>query len=470
MSSDSIPGVARVPRFMAFAWGQTVSQFGDKLDQMALVAILGTAASSAKAAWSLAQLAVVVALPVLFFAPVAGVLVDRWDRRTTLVAGDVVRALLVASIPAAYSGLGSLWPIYLIVFLVFLVTMVSNAAKMAVVPDLVDRRQLLAANALMTSMGRVATVAGIVLGGFVIDWRGWVSLGISGYQAAFYIDGVSFAISALMLAVALPKRPPLAGAAPGPPPGEIAPAATGAVRRFASDFGDAVRLVRSNRDLAFVFSTIALVAAAVGAGYVLVVVLVQTILEYGSSGLGILGGIGAGGMVIGSVVAGTAVRRWPKRSIITAGSLALGLLVAVIPGVSSFAGLAAVSFAIGACLAPVAIAQDTWLQDALQERARGRGFAIRELLNNACGAGASVAAAIAVVLIAAVGFAEPYQVSLVALGVLLLVAMLALALFTERAERRAGDDAPIEEAAPGASSRFAGAMRANGPGGPVARR
>ncbi|RPJ60736.1 MAG: MFS transporter [Acidobacteria bacterium] len=446
MQPDSIGGVVRAPRFLAFACGQTVSQFGDKLDQMALVAILGTLGTGPRAAWSLAELAVVVALPVILFGPVAGVLVDRWDRRATLVAGDIIRGALVASIPLAHRFAG-LWPIYVIVFLVFRVTLVSNAAKMAVVPDLVERRQLLAANSLTTSLGRVATVAGIVLGGLVIDWSVWARFGWTGYEAAFYLDGVSFVFSALMLAIAVPAAPAARRAlravrtAPG---GRGSP--DNGVRRIARDFGEAVRLVRSDRGLTFVFTTIALIAASVGAGYVVLVVLIQTILAFGASGLGVIGGMGAGGMVLGSLLAGTVVRRQPRRLVIATGTLALGLLVIAFANVSTFTGAAVAAMLVGAFMAPIVIAQDTWLQEALPERVRGRGFAIRELLNNAVGAGGSVLGAGAVAVFGATGLADPYRATLVAIGLTVVAATIALqALSRAQVARDKAKECPTPE-------------------------
>jgi len=94
---------------------------------------------------------------------------------------------------------GSVWPIYVIVFLVFLVTLVSNAAKMAVIPNLVATHQFAPRQRIDHVRRTRGTIAGIVLGGLVIDWGLWSGFGWTGYEAAFYLDGVSFAFSALML-------------------------------------------------------------------------------------------------------------------------------------------------------------------------------------------------------------------------------------------------------------------------------
>jgi len=472
MPPDSFAAVVRVRRFMAFACGQTVSQFGDKLDQMALVAMLGTLSTGPRAAWSLAGLAVVIALPVILLGPLAGVLVDRWDRRTTLVTGDVIRGILVALIPGAHRVAGALWPVYVIVFLVFLVTLVSNAAKMAVIPNLVARRQLLAANALATFLGRVATIAGIVLGGLVIDWGIWSRFGWRGYEPAFYLDGVSFAFSALMLGVAIPRRQPVRVDASVEPAGEasLAPGIRGVLGRVVSDFGEAIRLVRSDRRLGFIFGTIALMAAAAGAAYVLVAVDVQTVRRFGTSGLGIIGGIGAGGMVLGSFLAGTVIRRWPRHRTILSGSLAIGALALAYTQTATFGGASIVAFLIGTCFAPIVITQDTWLHELLPERTRGRGFAIRELLNNAVGALASVAAAAGVFVWSALGAANPYRLSLFVLGGALIAVTIATRLASPWREPAPPRRVAVPPATTGALGGDVGAVWAaggrNAPGEP----
>jgi MFS family permease len=104
--------------------------------------------------------------------------------------------------------------------------------------------------------------------------------------------------------------------------------------------------------------------------------------------------------------------------------LALGLLVLVFAESTTFVGVALVAFLIGLSLAPIVISQDTWLHELLPERMRGRGFAIRELLNNAVGALASVLAAAGVLVASVLGSAEPYRLTLYALGGALIAATL----------------------------------------------
>ena len=82
------------------------------------------------------------AVPSVFFGPLAGVLVDRWDRRRTMIACDVVRAVLVLLVPLAFEihiGL-----VYAIAFAIATVTLLFRPAKTAVIPAVVDDRDLVA--------------------------------------------------------------------------------------------------------------------------------------------------------------------------------------------------------------------------------------------------------------------------------------------------------------------------------------
>jgi MFS transporter, DHA3 family, macrolide efflux protein len=410
MSGNAFGSVLRVRRFALFAAGQTVSQLGDKLDQMALLAILGTLRPGGSGAFAVAQLAVVFALPVVLFGPWAGVLVDRWNRRTTLVVCDVLRAGLVTLIPFAYRAAGALWAVYPIVFLVFLLGLVFNAAKMSVIPDLVAGDQLLAANAAVTFIGRFATVAGIVGGGLVVGASLWSSVGWSGYEAGFYLDALSFAVSAWTLASAVPATRVRRAAAAS---GAIVTEATGLRRlttgagRAMRELADAWRLIAARADLRFVFATVGLVAAASGALYVLAVLIVQVAMGLGTGGLGIVGGIGATGMIAGSYLTGALGPRWPKGRTILAASALAGLLLAWFGSSFTLFRVAVAAFLVGLFAAPILISQDTWLHQVLPDRARGRVFAFRDLLTNGAFAAAAVVTAAALAVLERNGFGNP---------------------------------------------------------------
>jgi len=162
---------------------QSVSIVGDKINQVGLVVMV------AKLTGSALQTGLVLAitfLPAALFGLVAGPLVDRWDRRRTMIWADVARAVLVGSIPIAI-GIG-LPAVYLLAFASSTVSLFFEPSRMALIPSIVSDDELMAANALdMTTMS-VAELLGIGFGGALVA--------TIGYRVAFWVDGVTFLISA----------------------------------------------------------------------------------------------------------------------------------------------------------------------------------------------------------------------------------------------------------------------------------
>ncbi|MEW6170352.1 MAG: MFS transporter, partial [Candidatus Omnitrophota bacterium] len=83
--------------FLCLWIGQIVSQFGDRLGQMALIGFIHERYPGS--AYELAKIISFTILPVFIIGPVAGAYVDRWDKRKTMFASDFIRAFLVLLIP-----------------------------------------------------------------------------------------------------------------------------------------------------------------------------------------------------------------------------------------------------------------------------------------------------------------------------------------------------------------------------------
>jgi len=176
---------------------QFISQFGDRIHQLALVGLIAERAPGS--AMGLAKLLAFTILPVFIIQPFAGVLVDRWDRKKTLFICDLGRGLLVLTIPFLFILKESMLPIYAVVFLAFCFSRFYIPAKMSIIPDLVEEDTLLAANSLVSTTGMMAFVFGCALGGFLIDWFG--------ARTGFIIDSATFFISGLIIySISLPIK------------------------------------------------------------------------------------------------------------------------------------------------------------------------------------------------------------------------------------------------------------------------
>ena len=166
-SSSRPASLLRHPDFVRFWTGQTISQFGSQVSQLAvpLVAIVFLGSS----AFEVALLNTMEFLPFVFFALPAGVWIDRLRRRPILIGADVGRAALLATIPVAYVlGVLTIWQLYVVGFAVGVLTVFFDVAYQAYLPSLVDRDRILDGNAKLAATGSIAQTAGPAIAGVLI--------------------------------------------------------------------------------------------------------------------------------------------------------------------------------------------------------------------------------------------------------------------------------------------------------------
>ncbi len=188
------------PRGQARALGvlsgaQGLSQLGDQLSRIALVALIWSEVSPP--AEELLRLLAVAAVPSVLGALLAGSIADRYPSRLVLIVCDVARGLLVASFPFLHAlGDGSALPIYAAVPVLLALNRAFRVCRGRLLPGWVDRDGLGRANALLLGVDRTAEVTGAAVAGIIVVAVGW--------KAAFVLDGVSYLLSAALL-VALPR-------------------------------------------------------------------------------------------------------------------------------------------------------------------------------------------------------------------------------------------------------------------------
>lgn len=422
-TANSIGAVLRRPQFSLLVVGQTVSQLGDRLHHMALIALIGAEADVRTSGVELAKLATVITAPVVLFGPIAGALVDRWNKRATMIVCDVLRTGLVALIPWLYRETGFIWPVYVVAFIVALLGLFFNSAKMALIPDLVTRQQLLSANAALASIGRPATLIGVVGGGVMISWSIWERVGWTGYEAGFYMDALSYAVSVITLVVITILSAAHARRATAHLTGaEAAAVVKRELAHLASDMRKTLGLIRTDADLRFTFATVVLLGVLAASLFVIITASVQTVMGQGVRGVGFLGGLLAGGMAVGSLFVGTVGSRWDKRQMILLGCLLMGVLMIVGSVGYTFVILAPVAFVGGLVLAPVMVSQDTLLHETAPSQARGLIFSTKDLVLGAAFMSSALIVGAGVPILGGLGAPEPFRLALFILGSLILTA------------------------------------------------
>ncbi len=188
MSTHASSGVE--PRFKSDFWkfwtGQTISTFGSSFTSFVFPLLIFQLTGSAL---DLSLTVVATVLPYLLFGLVIGAWVDRVNRKRVMVGTDLLRALMIASVPlASFQGLLSVWWIYAVAFLQSTLTICFDAANFAAIPSLVRKDDLVTANGRMQAGYSIAKVGGPLLGG--------VLLLVIPLPGLLLIDAVSFLVSA----------------------------------------------------------------------------------------------------------------------------------------------------------------------------------------------------------------------------------------------------------------------------------
>jgi MFS family permease len=183
--------LARNADFRRLWTGQVVSEIGDWLNNIAVLALAIQLAGERRVGLAIAVYAIARHLPLFLFGPVAGVVVDRVNRRRVMIAADLTRAALALGFMLA-GRLSSLAVIYVVGASLFSVSSFFNAAKRASIPNLVGgTEELLAANSLSASTTAATIALGSALGGVVAT--------VLGRDTVFVLNALTFVASAEMI-------------------------------------------------------------------------------------------------------------------------------------------------------------------------------------------------------------------------------------------------------------------------------
>ncbi|HUZ26607.1 MAG TPA: dTMP kinase [Streptosporangiaceae bacterium] len=199
-------GVLSIRPFRRLWIALSLSSLGDWLSLLAL-SILASDLGGRSGLYAVSGVWLTSLLPALLFGPLAGAIVDRFDRRTIMIAGDVIRAVLYLSIPVnlTLGVIDKLTWLYIAQFLASCASLFWTPAKDASVPNLVAPDRLEQANqiSLFATYG-TAPVAGLVFALLSLVSRGLGS--VSHYfstnpvDLALYFNVLTFVVSAITVA------------------------------------------------------------------------------------------------------------------------------------------------------------------------------------------------------------------------------------------------------------------------------
>jgi MFS family permease len=174
--------------FSALWSGQLISLFGDRLNQLALVAAVAISTGSALATGLVFFAAT---LPNLLLSPIAGTFVDRWDHKEVMVVSDILRGAIVLMLPLA--AVTNIILVYPLIFLVTTISVFFRPARGAILPQIVPEEVLLSANSALWVGETIADVIGYPLAGLFVFLLG------SAVPLSFWVDSATYLASAALV-------------------------------------------------------------------------------------------------------------------------------------------------------------------------------------------------------------------------------------------------------------------------------
>ncbi len=349
--------------------GQIISQLGDRLDQMALIGFVYLRAPGSTI--EIAKILSFTIIPVFLIGPIAGVYVDRWDRRRTMYACDLLRCFLVLMIPLFLFYKQSLVPIYLIIFIVFSIGRFFVPAKLSIIPDLVDKKDLLIANSLVNTTGMIAAILGFGISGILVEWLG--------PKSGFYLDALSFLISGtLIFLIAKQTRIAMDLRKVGK---EIVEVISKSVFQ---EIKEGVLYFIRKKDIRFTASIIFILWSALGAVYVVIIVFVQKTLHSATKDLGLLVMFLGLGLFFGSLIYGRFGHKFSQYKVIFISLIYSGIMLIIFSlAIYHYPNLmvaAALALILGLFISPIMIASNTIIHKVSENGMMGKIFSSLEIV------------------------------------------------------------------------------------------
>ena len=336
--------------------GRGFSDLGDYFGNLALSWLVYGITSSV---FSLAITWVVFMLPRAAVRLYAGVYVDKWNRRSIMLGTESTRAILFGIIGAAVLyGVPSPLMIYGVAASVGGLGAFFDLASDALLPAVVDKGELLTANALFQSVFQLNSIVGPTLAGLAIY--------AFGTALPFLIDGVSFAV--LVVALLFVALPPAAPTDERPP--------------WARQFREGFRYFKGRMELVMISVLTSGLNFGLGAfWYVYVLVLARDVLKAGPVGYALFTGVSSAGYLAGTLYLARRGRLTHRRLVVVVSMFVAAAGVTLVPLASSLV-LALLPTAIfGLALPFFDIVGTTYYQETVPKEMLGRALGFRRFID-----------------------------------------------------------------------------------------
>ncbi len=351
--------------------GQIISEFGDRLNQMALISLVYS--KEPGSVMALARLLFFIMIPVFVIGPFAGVYVDRWDRKRVMIIADLARGLAALAIPL-FVIMDNMIGVYALVFFIFSATRFFLPSKMAMIPSIVSKEKLMVANSLAGTTRMIATLVGFAIAGILVK--------MIGYMSGFYLNAASYFISGILIFVITPKKE-LANLKED---FEITKEAVekGVRRNVLGEIAEGFKSLARKDKMRIASGTFFLLMAGSGAVFCVIIVFIQEAFGSITEILGLFGAFLGGGLFAGTIIFGKYGQKFSKIRSIYAGLFLCGLAVnAFALGAKynpSFIVGGMLIFVVGLAAGPVMVCINTLIHELMPDEVRGKVFSSMEAL------------------------------------------------------------------------------------------
>jgi len=350
--------VASSPSYSPLWLAQLTSNFGDTLHYIALVVLVYQLTGQGLA---VAVLVVAEIVPVLLLGPIAGVVIDRFSRKSILIGADLFRAALVLSLVWPQGA----WHAYLVAAGLAAGNAFFNPTVQAVIPTLTTEEQRLAANSVAWSTGRLVQIIAAALAGGLIA--------LLGPGPAFTVNAASFVLSALFI-VRL-RIPPHAG--------QLGGGGKQGLRAYFHDAREGLAYALRDRFVSRLLLVQSLASFAVGATGAMLVVLSERHLQLPPAGFAwLIGAIGAGAL-LGPFIPNTLARDYRDARWLFVPYVIRGIGDVLLAVVTPLPVALLILFVYGLNTSTGMVVFSSTVQGVVPEQVRGRVFTLLDVSWNA---------------------------------------------------------------------------------------
>lgn len=356
-------------------FGQIISFLGDSLAFNTMTFAIIRMANDADKEYGtiIGTIMVLSALPTLFLGMIAGTVVDRSDRRKIMIWADILRGLLTFGF-LLVTDIEHVWVFGIVLVSINTISTFFFPARTALLPLMLNKEELLAANALAQLTVTLSFVVGAAAAGVLVG-------AFDATAPSFFIDALSFFVSAYFISRISISGKIERGAQAKPQ--QSATATTSLVRNLAQKLrtipemvGEllvGLRYIFTDQIMRGVLISFLAMMLGLGAANVTFVPLLIDELGMREEGLGLIRFSQTMGMILGSAIVATSLATRYKPGTLIGGSMvAFGVTTIIVSVVANFPLMIFVLFLVGLAISPPQIVASTLMQRHVPSEKLGR--------------------------------------------------------------------------------------------------